>query len=138
MDKDHDSDTLQMEVEANRWAETQADDVFDPGVRVMLNWRDVENAVERGAVVPAQAHALWAGWASQSSPQRVEPTAAAASAAEPKSKPTPMHMPAPAPALPVVQQVAATPKGSSAGVLIGLTVAGALAGALVSYLVFAP
>jgi hypothetical protein len=53
------------------WAATQVDDVFLPSVRVQLYWKDVESAVERGAVVPQEAHALWAGWASPVSGLRV-------------------------------------------------------------------
>jgi len=126
MDKDNGPDTIQLEDDANRWASTQADDVFDPAVRITLGWHDVESAVERGAVVPAQAHALWANWASMNSPQRVTP-ASPARAAEPRS----------VAAVPVVQLVTESPKGSSPGVLLGFTLSAALAGALLSYVVFA-
>jgi len=125
MDKDHGPDTIQMEDDADRWAATQSDAVFDPAVRVTLGWHDVESAVERGAVVPAQAHALWAGWASASSPQRLA-SASPASATGPRPLTT----------VPVVQLVTQVPKGSPPGVLLGLTLAAALAGALLSYAVF--
>jgi hypothetical protein len=50
---------------------SQFDDIFDPDVRVLLSWRDVEAAVEVGAVVPSEAYALWAYWAAPSSPARL-------------------------------------------------------------------
>ena len=61
MDKSN-PDTIQIDDDPSLWAATQVDDVFLPAVRVTLGWADVEKAVERGAVVPAQAHALWAAW----------------------------------------------------------------------------
>ncbi|HMN93156.1 MAG TPA: hypothetical protein PKC60_07985 [Hydrogenophaga sp.] len=67
--------TVSME-EPTRWAETLAEDVFHPGVSVRLHWRDVEAAVEQGAVLPQHAHALWASWAMPGSPTRlVDPVA---------------------------------------------------------------
>jgi hypothetical protein len=63
------ADTIAME--ETQWQATHVDDVFRPTVRVQLSWKDVESAVERGAVVPQQAHALWAGWASPASGLRV-------------------------------------------------------------------
>lgn len=59
--------------EETRWEETHAEDVFLPSVRVQLAWRDVEAAVEAGAIVPAAAHALWASWAAPGTPTRVGP-----------------------------------------------------------------
>lgn len=67
-----DPETIAME--ETQWAATQVDDVFLPTVRVQLGWREVEAAVERGAIVPQQAYALWAGWASPVSGLRVGPT----------------------------------------------------------------
>jgi hypothetical protein len=127
MDKDNGPDTIQIDDDASRWAVTHAEDVFAPAVRVTLGWHDVESAVERGAVVPAQAHTLWAGWASLSSPQRVALPTAAASVTQHK----------PLAVLPLLPLEADAPKGSSPGVLLGLTLAAALAGALLSYLLFA-
>jgi hypothetical protein len=63
------ADTMVMD--ETQWQATHVDDVFLPTVRVQLSWKDVESAVERGAVVPQQAHALWAGWASPTSGLRV-------------------------------------------------------------------
>lgn len=68
MDKDG-SDTMVMD--ETQWQATHVDDVFLPSVRVQVSWKDVEAAVERGAVLPQQAHALWAGWASPTSGMRV-------------------------------------------------------------------
>lgn len=73
-------ETVSME-EPTRWAETVADDVFQPSVKVQLNWNDIEAAVEQGAVLPQHAHALWAGWAMPGSPTRVNHEAPAARAA---------------------------------------------------------
>lgn len=82
-------------IEETQWIHTEVDDVFLPSVRVQLGWKDVEAAVESGAVVPRQAHTLWAAWASPASGLRVgvagvakgfEPTQASdlpAEAAEP-------------------------------------------------------
>ncbi len=63
-------DTLPL-AEPTRWAETQLDDVFSPAVRVVLSWKDVEEAVEQGAVMPSMAHMLWAYWAAAGSPTRM-------------------------------------------------------------------
>ena len=57
--------------EPTRWEVTQAEDVFLPSVRVQIGWRDVEAAVESGAIHPSAAHGLWAHWASPGSPLRV-------------------------------------------------------------------
>ncbi len=57
--------------EPTRWEITQAEDVFLPSVRVQIGWRDVEAAVESGAIHPSAAHGLWAHWASPGSPLRV-------------------------------------------------------------------
>lgn len=63
-------DTISMEP-PTRWEETHAEDVFLPSVRVQLGWRDIEAAVEAGAIVPSEAHALWAEWAMPGSRTRV-------------------------------------------------------------------
>ena len=62
--------TIQVDDDPAHWESTHVDDVFLPSVRVSLGWRDVEAAVEQGAVVPAQAYALWAAWAAPGSPLR--------------------------------------------------------------------
>ena len=72
MKNDH-PNTLPAE-EPTRWAETIADDVFHPGVKVCLRWRDLEAAVEQGAVLPQHAHALWAAWAMPGGPTRLDTT----------------------------------------------------------------
>jgi hypothetical protein len=126
MDKDHGPDTIQLEDKAHRGAGTQADDMFGPAVRVVLAWRDVETAVERGAVVPAQAHALWADWADQGGPHRQAPPMLASVAAAKAGFDAAALAP---------QAVA--PVGSSLGVSTGLALAAALAGGLLSYLLFA-
>jgi hypothetical protein len=68
MSKDN-PDTFPME-ESTGWESTQMDDVFQPSVRVLLSWRDLEAAAERGAVVSGQVHGLWAAWAAPGSPLR--------------------------------------------------------------------
>lgn len=83
MNKPNDNpDTFVME-DHTEWEATQVDDVFLPSVRVMIGWREVEAAVERGAVVPSEAHGLWAGWAAPGSPLR-----RGAMASEPAFQPT--------------------------------------------------
>lgn len=62
-------DTIAME--ETQWQQTHVDDVFLPTVRVQLGWKDLEAAVEHGAVVPQKAHTLWAAWASPTSGLRV-------------------------------------------------------------------
>jgi hypothetical protein len=52
------------------------EEIFDPDVKVLLSWRDVEAAVEAGAVVPSEAYALWAYWAAPNSPARLAAQAA--------------------------------------------------------------
>ena len=70
MNKDMDNpDTFVMD-DQTEWEATQVDDVFLPTVQVQIGWREVEAAVERGAVVPAEAHGLWASWAAPGSPLR--------------------------------------------------------------------
>ena len=64
-------DTLPGE-DAPRWEITQTEDVFLPSVRVQLSWRDVQAAVEQGAIAPTAAHALWASWATPGGPLRVK------------------------------------------------------------------
>ena len=67
----NDSPDTFPEEEQTRWQETVAEDVFLPTVRVQLRWRDVEEAVTQGAIVPQQAHALWANWAMPGSTTRL-------------------------------------------------------------------
>lgn len=70
MNKDQDNpDTFVMD-EQSEWESTQVDDVFLPSVQVLIRWSDVEAAVESGAVVPSEAHGLWAAWAAPGSPLR--------------------------------------------------------------------
>lgn len=64
-----DPDTFVMEGQSE-WEATHVDDVFLPSVQVQLGWSDVEAAVAQGAIVPTQAHALWATWAAPGSPLR--------------------------------------------------------------------
>jgi len=66
------------------------DEIFDPDVRVLLSWRDVEAAVEAGAVVPSEAYALWASWAAPNSPPRLAALAALVPQTKPGAKPEPM------------------------------------------------
>ncbi len=63
----------------------ETEDVFLPAVRVQLGWADVQAAVERGAIRPDEARALWTAWAAPGSPLRV----AAASTAPPPPSPAP-------------------------------------------------
>ena len=71
------------------------DDVFLPSVRVQLSWKDVEAAVESGAVVPRQAHSLWATWAAPTSGLRVG-ASGVAPAFEPTQSDHPQDLPMPA------------------------------------------
>lgn len=64
-------DTISMEEPTSDWQATQVEDVFLPSVRVQLAWRDVEEAVANGAVVPSEARSLWATWALPGAPTRV-------------------------------------------------------------------
>lgn len=68
MNKDN-PDTFVME-DQSEWEATQVDDVFLPSVQVLIRWSDVEAAVARGAIVPAEAHGLWASWAAPGSSLR--------------------------------------------------------------------
>jgi hypothetical protein len=74
----HDASDTFPEDEQTRWQETLAEDVFLPTVRVQLGWNDVEAAVAQGAIVPQQAHALWANWAMPGSPTRLSSAASEA------------------------------------------------------------
>lgn len=67
----HNDNPDTIAIEESNWIHTEVDDVFLPSVRVQLAWKDVEAAVERGAVVPQQAHLLWATWAASTSGLRV-------------------------------------------------------------------
>lgn len=66
------------------------DGVFDPDVRVLLSWRDVEAAVESGAVVPSEAYALWAYWAAPNSPARMAAQSMLLPQADPGSNSEPL------------------------------------------------
>ena len=68
MNKDN-PDTFVME-DQTEWEATQVDDVFLPSVQVLIGWRDIETAVSRGAIVPTEAHGLWASWAAPGSSLR--------------------------------------------------------------------
>ncbi len=57
--------------ESTRDEGSHFEELFDPDVQVLLSWRDVEAAVEVGAVVPSEAYALWAYWAAPGSPARL-------------------------------------------------------------------
>jgi hypothetical protein len=66
------------------WEHTRNDesggaDIFEPDVKVLLSWKDVEAAVEVGAVVPSEAYTLWAYWAAPGSPVRLAAQAIAPS-----------------------------------------------------------
>jgi len=63
-------DTVPVD-ESTMWLDTKVGDVFAPHVQVQLHWVDIEAAVRRGAINPAQAHALWAEWADPGNPRRV-------------------------------------------------------------------
>ena len=54
----HDDNPDTIAIEETQWLHTQVDEVFLPSVRVQLAWKDVETAVEQGAVLPQHAHAL--------------------------------------------------------------------------------
>lgn len=121
----HNDNPDTIAIEESQWHSTVVDDVFLPSVRVQLGWKDVEAAVESGAVVPQHAHALWAGWASPMSGLRV-----AAAGASRGFAPTQDDLPeSPAPAAQVAD---VTPRS---GLLPGLA-AGLLIGALGAWLVF--
>lgn len=66
------------------WEHTRNDDsggadIFEPDVKVLLSWKDVEAAVHVGAVVPSEAYSLWAYWAAPGSPVRLAAQAIAPS-----------------------------------------------------------
>ena len=64
-------DTVPL-VDSTQRPDTNAGDVFAPHVQVRLHWSDVEAAVRKGAIQPAQAQALWAEWADPGNPRRVK------------------------------------------------------------------
>jgi hypothetical protein len=66
------------------------DEIFDSDVKVLLSWRDVEAAVEVGAVVPSEAYALWAYWAAPGSPARLAAQAVFQPHADSAFKPDPI------------------------------------------------
>jgi hypothetical protein len=68
MNKDFPNTVLLWEHTRND--ETGGVDIFEPDVKVLVSWKDVEAAVDVGAVVPSEAYALWAYWAAQGSPAR--------------------------------------------------------------------
>lgn len=86
--KSDNPDTISME--ESHWDETQVEDVFLPSVKVQLSWSDVEDAVERGAIVPAAAHALWAAWAAPGAATRMRAEASFLAAAL-DSRPAELH-----------------------------------------------
>jgi hypothetical protein len=98
MNKDN-PDTMPLDG-ITRWSDTHQDDVFSPTVRVTLSWRDVEEAVEQGAVMPSMAHTLWAYWATPGSPTRV--VAAVREQVPFEAVPVPKPVPQAAPAAPAL------------------------------------
>jgi hypothetical protein len=118
-------DTVMMD-EQSHWEATQMEDVFLPSVRVQLGWADVENAVNQGAIVPAQAHALWASWALPGSATRVV-------AGEPRSEGTDVE------GIPwsstVAAELAPVPVENSVLMKVLALVAAALVGAALTLLV---
>ncbi|GAA6141949.1 hypothetical protein [Hydrogenophaga sp. 5NK40-0174] len=82
------ADTVAMEGDSE-WQPTLAEDVFQPDIKVQVTWRDIENAVVRGAIVPAEAYSLWAQWAAPGSPNRIE-EGTGRGAAEPAAPQAPM------------------------------------------------
>jgi hypothetical protein len=73
------------------WASTRDEgsnyeELFDPEVKVLLNWKDIEAAVEVGAVVPSEAYSLWAYWAAPGSPPRMAAQAALPTQTDPETK----------------------------------------------------
>lgn len=83
-----------------RLADAPIEDVFLDSVRVQLSWKDIEAAVERGAIVPSEAYALWDGWASPDNPRRVvaKPVPPPAAALAPVA-PAPVKFSTPEPGL---------------------------------------
>jgi len=118
-------DTVMMD-EQSHWEATQMEDVFLPSVRVQLGWADVENAVNQGAIVPAQAHALWASWALPGSPTRV-------GAGETRSERTDVE--AHSPNTTAAAELAPAPVESSVLMQVLALVAAALVGAALTLLV---
>lgn len=64
-------DTVSL-ADSTQWLDTKVGDVFAPHVQVRLHWNDIEAAVQKGAIHPAEAHALWAEWADPGNPRRVK------------------------------------------------------------------
>ncbi len=95
----NDSPETMPDEEPSQWEVTQAEDVFLPSVRVRLGWADIEAAVERGAIVPSEAHALWASWAAPGSAQRMTAAELAPSAAQPVPSGVPLSPASPMPRL---------------------------------------
>ena len=124
MDRDGPA-TIQVEDDPAQWEPTQVDDVFLPSVRVSLNWSEIEKAVERGAVVPSEAHALWASWAAPGSPLRQTVMA----------RPMPTEFHTTIPAVSGFEKNRASPPSLALRVLGPL--AGMVVGALLTWLVMA-
>ena len=113
-------------IEETQWIATEVDDVFLPSVRVQLSWKDVEAAVESGAVVPRQAHSLWAAWASPTSGLRVGASGVAPAFAPTQADDHPHDLPMPA--NPGVLQRHGLWLGLLAGVVLGAAGAALLLG----------
>jgi hypothetical protein len=94
------------------WASTRDEGsnyeaLFDPEVKVVLSWKDIEAAVEVGAVVPSEAYSLWAYWAAPGSPPRMAAQAAPQAKADSAAK---LAMPA---AVTTPAQTAAQPASAA-------------------------
>ncbi len=116
-------------MEENHWDETRVENVFLPSVKVQLSWNDVEAAVERGAIVPAAAHALWAAWAAPGASTRLRAESSFLAAAL-DSRPAELHRfrPARSDARNRLKKMLYSPLGLVAAALLGgaLTMAGLL------------
>jgi len=115
-----------ISTDETQWQHTVVDDMFMPSVKVLLRWKDVESAVEKGAVVPQHAHALWATWASPDSGLRFT-MQDSKPAAEHRQAPLHAEYPAsPAPGGPLRRHGLAI--GLLAGIALGATGAALLGG----------
>ena len=103
-------DTMPL-IPRTRWAETHPEDVFTPHVRVILSWKDIELAVEQGAVLPSMAHTLWAYWAAPGCPTRMEDSATVSDAPAVVALPQAKLPPSPRQAVRPSASGAATPSG---------------------------
>jgi len=92
MNKDFE-DTIVVGTSPRSSAAPAADDIFQPGVRVILGWSDIEAAVAAGVIVSAEARPLWTRWVTEGCVTQTPAVATAVTVDAPRAQTAPLGGP---------------------------------------------